>query len=111
MILDGRHGAALSPVDVIGQRDMLWQTEERADMHARVETASHVQAGSEQVLSELLDSPVGERVQAESVGVDAVAVVVVVLHNGVHVLLEYAEAVVLQLGAQILLALTKIQQK
>jgi hypothetical protein len=83
---------------------VLGQSHERGDVRARVTTIGQVHARAQETLTELLNSPVGELVQAETVGEDAVGVVLIVRLDELDVALENAEAEGLELGAGVLLA-------
>ena len=64
----------------------------------------HVQSGAKQLLSKLLDAPVGKRVQTETISVNTLGVVLIVLLNQLDILLEQAVSVELDLSAEICFA-------
>ncbi len=103
LVLDGRHGALLTPVDRIGHLHVARQTHKRARAGS-LRRARRVVFGAEQSGAEFIERPVGEAVHAERVRVHAHGVLVVVLLDRVQVLLEDLEAVALVLLGQVGLA-------
>ena len=107
LILDGRHGALLAPVDRVRHAHALGQLYERAG--AGVLAVRHVEACAEHLLAELLERPVGEGVHAKRVRVHAERVLVVVLFDVVQIAVEDLLANERVLLAKVLLAVRLLE--